>query len=136
MPLILVVPHCFAYFVIPLAGQSAIGPWFFIPTKLTTGSATKFAAHKTREIGFPQFRRPLCQGFHRPFCHSFRVLSLLGPKINHNLSLTSLATFDIYIYLYITYCTFIIYIYIHMYMYICIFIFLCFFIFYSFFICI
>jgi len=100
----------------------------FHSDKVNLSSATKFAAHKTREIGFPQFRRPLCPGFHRPLCHSFRVLSLFGPKIDHHLSLTSLATFDIYIYIYIyiyymlhifIYTYVYVYIYIYIYMFIC-----------------
>ena len=46
-------------------------PWLFVPTELTTGSAAKFAGHKTQEIGFLELRRPFCRRFYHPFSHSF-----------------------------------------------------------------
>ena len=68
LPLILLVHHGSDGLPYDLPAQM---PWFFVPTELTTGSAAKFAGHKTKEIGFLELRQPFCRWFYRPFSHSF-----------------------------------------------------------------
>jgi len=68
LPLILLVHQWVGCSAIRLAGTNAMA---FVPTELTTGSAAKFAGHKTKEIGFLELRQPFCRWFYRPFSHSF-----------------------------------------------------------------
>jgi len=55
-------------------------PWFFVPTELTTGSAAKFAGHKTQELVFLSCGGPSASGFAIPFA---AVLGQFGPRSNY-----------------------------------------------------
>ena len=55
-------------------------PWLFVPTELTTGSAAKFADHKTKESGFLSCAGPSAGGFTIPLA---TVLGQFGPKSNY-----------------------------------------------------
>ena len=70
--------HCPSQFMERITASDALPydlpaqmPRLFAPTELTTGSAAKFAGHKTKEIGFLELCRPFCQWFYHPFSHSF-----------------------------------------------------------------